>query len=223
LEPWPELAPVKASTVSRRELTQVISRLVGAGKGREAAKLRSYLRAAFSAALRAEGDAPIPPALHGFNLAMNPVSDLATLSQFNRARDTVLSLPELRALWKHLRNLDGVSGSALRLCLLLGGQRPAQLLRIKTTDIDLHAETLTLFDKKGNRVQARAHVLPLTDAIKAELLPWLVSHAGGFLLSSSNGEGPIWPETLSNAFSALAKSMAASGELSQPVRLADIR
>lgn len=83
---WPGFAAMKANDLSKRELTQILSAVVEAGKGREAAKLRSYLRAAYAAALRAEGDATIPSVLHGFNLTANPAADLAAMPQFNVPR-----------------------------------------------------------------------------------------------------------------------------------------
>jgi integrase len=223
LEAWPELAAVKASSVTRRELTQVISRLVELGKGREAAKLRSYIRAAYAAALRADGDPTIPPALRGFNLDRNPAADLAALSQFNKIRDIYLSLPELQALWRRLEVYPGTTGAALRLCLLLGGQRPAQLLRIKTTDVDLHAGTVTLYDGKGKRLQPRAHILPLTELARQELEPWLEPLAGRYVLSSTGGRVPIWAETLSDAFTPIAQDMLELGEVKEKIELRDLR
>ena len=41
LEPWPELASSKANSLTKRDLSRIISRLIEAGKGREAAKLRA--------------------------------------------------------------------------------------------------------------------------------------------------------------------------------------
>ena len=224
LEAWPDLAASKATGISKRDLSKIISKVVEAGKGREAGKLRSYLRAAFAAALRAESDPSIPPGLQGFNLETNPAADLAPLSQFNKARNTALSLPELRAVWQRMQTLGGATGAALRLCLLLGGQRPTQLLRIKTTDIDFHAGTITLADPKGRRTQAREHVLPISEKVRGELEPWAALHAGGYVLSSTGGKVPLRQETLSNSFREdIAKPLLEAGEISQEIRLADLR
>jgi len=220
--PWPELADSKANSLTRRDLTRVVSRIVEANAGREAAKVRSYLRAAYAAALRADGDATIPAGLQGFNLESNPAADIAALTQFSKTRDTALTAPELRALWARLQLAGRVTGAALRLCLLLGGQRPTQLIRVRSEDIDLHSGTVTLFDPKGRRTQARAHVLPLTEQAKAELSPWLALN-NGYVLSSTGGRVALREETLSNAFRGIADAMLEAGELAKPVRLADLR
>lgn len=223
LEPWPDLAGAKANSLAKRDLTKMVARVVEAGKGREAAKLRAYIRAAYAAAMRADSDPTIPPALHGFNLSANPASELASLSQYNQPRDTVLTLPELQALWIRLLDQTGTTGSALRLCILLGGQRPTQLVRILSADVDLHANTVTMYDPKGRRAQARRHVLPLTERAKQDIEPYLAPHAGGYLLSSRLGKVPLRQETLSNAFHEIAQVMRAEGEVSKDIRLGDLR
>jgi integrase len=79
-----------------------------------------------------------------------------------------LSEAELGGTLRLLRERRGVQFddalAAIELSLLLGGQRPAQVLRLTTTDVDLAARTVTLLDGKGRRETARRHVLPLTDA-----------------------------------------------------------
>jgi integrase len=223
LETWPELAGAKANSLSKRDLTKIVSRVVEAGKGREAAKLRAYIRAAYAAALRADSDPAIPPALHGFNLSVNPASELASLSQYNQPRDVILTLPELRAFWVRILKQQGTTASAIRLCVLLGGQRPTQLVRIKSTDVDLDAGTVTMYDPKGRRAQARRHVLPLTELAQQEIEPYLVLNAGGYLLSSRHGKLPLRQETLSNAFHDIAKVMRSNGEITKDIRLCDLR
>lgn len=223
LDSWPDLAATKANSLTKRDLTQIVASVVDAGKGREAAKLRAYIRAAYAAAMRADSDPTIPSTLHGFNLSVNPASELASLSQYNQPRDTVLTLPELQALWVRLNDLKGSTGSALRLCVLLGGQRPTQLVRIKSADIDLHGGTVTLYDAKGRRTQPRRHVLPLTARARQEIEPCLAQHPDGYLLSSNGGKVSLRQETLSNAFHDIAKVMRAEGEVSKDIRLGDLR
>ena len=202
---------------------RVIYRLVEAGKGREAAKLRSYIRAAYAAALRADGDPTIPRALQAFNLSHNPAQDLAALSQFNQIRDTTLTLPELRALWNRLEEHEGPTGAALRLCILMGGQRPSQLVRLLSSDVDFHGGKITIYDPKGRRSQPRAHILPITPVIETELYPWVASHPNGYALSSTGGEIPLRLETLSTAFKKITRAMRDAGKLGKDFRLADIR
>lgn len=75
----------------------MLARLIEAGKGRTAGKLRSYLQAAFAQALRAELDPAAPASLLGFHVQANPAAVLPSQAQFNIAGERALSVPELRA------------------------------------------------------------------------------------------------------------------------------
>lgn len=57
----PEIASRQAAEVSIDDFVRIIGTLTEAGKGRTAAKLRSYLRAAHSLAIRSRTDPSIPP------------------------------------------------------------------------------------------------------------------------------------------------------------------
>jgi integrase len=158
----PELGARKAADVTIDEFVELIGKLTEADKGRTAAKLRSYLRAAYQLAIEAKTDPSAPHALRTFGITVNPLASIGALSQFNRARDRVLSAPEMGAFLRRVDALrDSPQKDALQLAIYLGGQRPMQLLRIKPTDVDLSAGTVTLQDSKGKRSQPRRHVLPL--------------------------------------------------------------
>jgi integrase len=164
-EAWPTYAGMHAADLKPRDVTAILRTATEAGKGRTAAKLRSYMRAAYALALRAESDPSTPAAFLAFGVESNPAAVTAALSQYNRARDRTLTAGELGFYLRHLDNApESVARDALRLALLLGGQRPAQLLRVAPADVDLNARTIRILDPKGKRQQARAHVLPLTDA-----------------------------------------------------------
>src|SRR5947209_1184942 len=62
-----------AKDVERAEITALVRELVEAERGRTAAKMRSYLRAAYAMAMRAEGDASAPSKLIAFKVTANPV------------------------------------------------------------------------------------------------------------------------------------------------------
>ena len=161
----PITAALPANAVTARDVVAMLRTLTEAGKGRTAAKLRSYLRAAYALAARAALDSDAPAAFLPFNVESNPVQATAALSQYNRALDRALSDPELREYWAALQAApDSPARDALLLLLLLGGQRPAQLARATVADVDLHAKTLRLHDPKGKRTQPRVHTLPLSDA-----------------------------------------------------------
>jgi integrase len=217
-----------AKDVERAEVTALLRELVEAGKGRQAGKLRSYLRAAYGLALRAEGDASAPAALIAFNVKANPVADTRALSEFNKVRDRTLNEAELYAYWTRLADVPSAPvRGALQLALLLGGQRIAQLLRIKRADIDLPAGLLILRDPKGKRMQPRIHELPITPQAKAILQP-LVARAAAMdppsdWVFTSSGTAPVDPSTLSAAARDIAKAMRKAKESRAPFMLADIR
>lgn len=236
LDAWPAYADMRAADLKSRDVTAILRAVTDAGKGRTAGKVRSYLRAAYALALRAESDPSVPAAFVAFGIEANPVAATAALSQYNRARDRVLTAGELGF---YLRALESGPQSeardALHLALLLGGQRPAQLLRVTRADVDMHARTIRLWDPKGKRAQPRAHVLPLTEeatAIIERRLELATVHVprrerqkaraeGRELpapqespwLFSSDGERPTRPETLCAVVRAVAVAATADAGL----------
>jgi integrase len=235
-EPWPAYADMRAGDLKPRDVTAILRTATEAGKGRTAGKLRSYIRAAYALALRAESDPTVPAAFVAFGIESNPAAVTAALSQYNRARDRTLTAGELGF---YLRALEAAPPSEARdtllLALLLGGQRPAQLLRATRADVDLHARTIRLLDPKGKRAQPRVHVLPLTDdaaAIVARRLELATVHVsrrerqqakkeGRELpppqespwLFSASGKQPTRPETLCVAVRKLAAAAVADKAL----------
>lgn len=97
-------------------------------------------------------DPSAPMTLRAFGIRSNPIVSIGALPQFNRTRDRVLSGPELGAF---IRRLDASrpcpQRDAVKLCLLLGGQRPAQLLRVRPADVDIDSAVVVLYDSKGAR------------------------------------------------------------------------
>lgn len=163
---FPDLATRPAAEITASELRGVLARLVEAGKGRTAGKLRSYLSAAFQLALRAENDPAAPTGLSDFEIVANPCDRIPSLSEFNRTRDRALSWPELIAYRKAVEALPrGATRDCLLAALLLGGQRLAQLARVTRDDLTVgdgeSDATITLRDPKGARKHPRLHVLPL--------------------------------------------------------------
>jgi integrase len=226
-EAAPDLIERKAADLSVDDFVGVIGKLVEAGKGRTADKLRSYLRAAFQLAVESKTNPAAPLALRAYGIDVNPIASIGALSQFNRARDRTLSGPELGALLRRIDALpDGAQRDALHLCIYLGGQRPMQLLRLRPGDVDLAADTVTLYDGKGARSQPRAHVLPLVKEAHAILERRLAStRAGGTPLLSTDGETPMRVETLSVLVADISKEMvkADPAEARETFQLRDLR
>ena len=233
-----EIAQKPANTVTARDVATLLRPLAEGGKGRTAGKLRAYLRAAFALAARAEVDADVPAAFLPFRVDGNPVAATGTLAKFNRALDRALSEPELREYYKALNDApDSPTRDALLLTLLLGGQRTAQLVRVTVADADVTAKTLRLFDPKGRRTQARAHVLPLPEAAlivvkrciaraEAQQTPEPAVSRSRYLFST-RGEAPLRPETVTNAATKIAATLRAKPKAQRIVQesfqLRDIR
>lgn len=197
-----------AKDVTAREIAAVIRAVHEAGKPRTAGVLRAFLSAAYNAARHAEFDPALPSELIGFEVTTNPAEAVKPIPVARR--DRVLSLTELRAYLAHLG--DDPTDCALRMALLAGGQRMAQLLRAAATDWD--GATLRLTDGKGRRSTPREHLLPLAP-IAADLAGRLASR-GPWLFSY--GTRPMSPETPGKRVAKISARM--NGE---PFDLRDIR
>lgn len=217
----PKLAAMPASAIASRDVVAILRPLTEAGKGRQAAKVRAYLRAAYALAARAELDSSAPAAFLRFAVASNPVTATAALAQFNRTRDRALSEPELRAYWQALKaEPDTAARDAQMLSLLLGGQRPAQLVRVGVADVDMHAGTLRLQDSKGRRAQPRAHVLPIPEAaapIVQRCLDRAARQKSAYLFSL-HGSRPLSAQTMGDHTSAIGAALLAAPKAKRVVR-----
>ncbi|HEV2269017.1 MAG TPA: integrase family protein [Steroidobacteraceae bacterium] len=216
----------RASELLPADFVPVFRGVVSQGHGRTAAKLRSYLSAAYSIGIKSALDASIAFPGEAFALETNPVKATGSLSQFNATRDRNLNALELGALLRRLADApQDVLHDALRLQLYLGGQRPAQLVRVRRTDVDVPAATVTLQDSKGSKrrqEQPRAHVLPLTKEAMTIVQRQLGSEVDSpFLFATEKGKH-VRAESLSRSFQVIATAMAAAGEAA-PFELRDVR
>jgi integrase len=226
--PFPDLAARPAAKVKAEELRDVLARLIEAGKGRTAAKLRAYLRAAFGMAMRAGLDPTLPEALTAFDIQVNPADRLPSLAQFSKALDRALTLPELHAFWRRLEVApESPSRDALMACMYLGGQRPTQLLRLTPKQVDVSGATVTLLDPKGRNRHAnpRRHLLPILDdlmpVIRRRLAQTEDSESPMF---STNGRVSLRKETVALLVTEIAKAMKKAGELERgPFSMRDLR
>jgi integrase len=226
LETAPDVSERRATDVTADDFVVLISKLTEAGKGRTAAKLRSYLRAAYSLAISSKTDPDAPIVLRAFGINTNPVAGVGAraLSRYNRARNRVLDASEMGAFLRRVDALpDGAQKDVLRLLLFLGGQRPMQLLRVSPADIDLRAGTVTLYDGKGARREPRRHVLPLvTQAaeILERRLQW--AHAGTPLFST-DGRSTMRHETMSALVSEISTELLRAKQVREDFELRDLR
>lgn len=172
VEPHPEIAATPAREITPDQIALVVRRVTETGKTRTAGILRSCLNAAFTAARKAPYDTRLPAELIPFGVTTNPVEVIAAIPVQRGER--TLAPDELRAYLDALG--DELPDLALKLALLAGGQRTAQLLRARVRDYDATHKTLLLWDTKGRRTQARPHLIPLASA-GAELTEALAARA----------------------------------------------
>lgn len=188
IEAFPDIAAKPAADVTSEEIAEMMRRLIEAGKGRTANKLRSYVRAAYQVAKASRSKPSIPTSFQAFNVVVNPAAETSPDESANRADKRPLSLTELQLYWSVLQNIDGIKGVALRLHLLLGGQRIAQLSRL--LDELVNPDFVTIFDGKGRPGKPpRPHIIPVVKAARKDLDACVNNRP--YRLSTNGGRTPI--------------------------------
>ena len=209
---WPKLWAMPAADVTIDDLLPVVARVVDLGRLREAAKLRSYLRAAYSAAIAARQSAQGSAALRSLALSHNPVRDLVAIKGASKPRKKALTADELRCYWTRISAMDSPAGAALRFHLLTGGQRVVQLARLTVADFDADAMGVHMLDPKGRRSEARKHFVPLIPAALAALNA-MRGDLGPCLFTLTHGLTPATYESLRDHLMEVRDAMLAAGEL----------
>jgi integrase len=215
--PWPALVKLPANQIAPETIRDILARLVRMSIGRQTNVLRSYLQAAFTHGAHSDLD-PRRAAADGavFRLTSNPVTLLPRIQEYEKARDRVLTDDELRHFWLGLNGVRLELGHALRVALLLGGQRFKQLLRATWSDYDANRKVLELADPKGKRTTAVPHLLPIGPRVAA-LLEELraLNGSGTYVFSTSAGAKPIHGSSLSNAVREITAQRDGSVEIYQ--------
>ncbi len=184
-EAYPDIAALPASEIDSDHAAAMIRKVIEQGKERAAGVLRSYLSAAFNAARKARFDAKLPSDFIAYGVKDNPAEIVATIA-VNRG-DRTLIADELKSYLAALSD-DDLSDQALKLALLAGGQRMAQLLRAKVSDYDQDSQTLRLWDGKGKRSTPREHLLPLAPKAAA-MIEKLIARARAQEVANAKKEG----------------------------------
>ena len=210
----PKLWAKPAADVTTDDLMDALARLADADKLREAAKLRSYLRAAYSAGVRAKHNAKAIPALRALRLTHNPAADLATIEGGTQARDRALSVAELRHYWRRIASMDNADGALLRFHLLTGCQRIEQLARLTVADVS-GGERIRIRDTKGRRVQARIHDVPLLPEAAAALEAMQGGLYGRHVFTVTQGLQGAGYGVVQNRVRDISEAMQAAGELEE--------
>jgi integrase len=183
----------------------------GNPKLRQADKVRSYIRTAFSEAINARLDLNMPHSMRALNVTDNPARDMKKIKGANEAKERNLSVTEFRNYWKRIQTLPEPKRSLAMLHVLTGGQRQQQLARATLRDIDHDRCSLTILDLKGKRDEPRIHVIPLLpNAMKC------IQNIGGggeFIFSSDGGITPIGADYLNSITKSVCRDMEKAEEL----------
>lgn len=226
---FPALWKLPAADVSLDDLVRITGHLVKAGKWRQAEKTRSYLRAAYTAAVASRGSAGTADLFADFAHVPNIARDLATIQRPQRddhgqatPGKRSLSADELAAYWRHIKAMKGAQGALLRFHLLTGAQRCEQLARLTTRHHDRDAATVTLMDSKGRRKRIREHVVPLIpDAVAA--LDAMAGDAGPFLFTLDGGAHGAVYHTVREQVGKVAAAMVEAGEAAESFTPGELR
>jgi len=172
-------ATIPANKFTAVHATSLIRAVVQQGHPRTAAKLRAYLRAAYALAQGAETNPQAPASLVLFGIETNPIASTSAIKNSMTERKTTLNEAELGEVMRLLAARRDVAYddalAAFELSIHLGGQRLAQVLRLRIEDVDIAARTVLLFDPKGRRATPRQHILPLTKSA-FNLMQHVLSH-----------------------------------------------
>ena len=217
---FPDLWNKPAADVSLDDVLEILERITEAGNLRTAGKVRSYIRAAYSAAINA-GRSAQAKGLRRFKLRHNPAAKVRAIEGGSVPRDRALSVAELRAFWQRINEPGERFGPLLRFYLLTGGQRFRQLARAKVSDIA--DEGLILWDGKGKRKQPRRHVVPLLPEAVEALEDMASPRLGEYVLTLTNGQTPADHAALFKGVKRICEAMQENGEAVEKFTIADIR
>jgi len=185
----PKLWKKRAAEIDLDDCITVVAKVHDRGALRQADKIRSYIRSAFTEAIKARGNVNAPAKLRNMNIKMNPARDMVKVEGSSKARDRALSLAEFKAYWERVKALPEPGRSIMMLHVLTGGQRIQQLSRATLHDLDSDTNTLTLLDYKGRRAEPRRHAIPLLP--EAQKCIERITGAGDYVFSCDGGIKPI--------------------------------
>jgi integrase len=207
----PKLWKKRAAEIDLDDCIKVVADVKDRGKLRQADKIRSYIRSAFTEAIKARGNVNAPSKLRNMNIRSNPARDMVKVEGSSKARTRALSFSEFRAYWQRVKALPEPGRSIMMLHVLTGGQRIQQLSRATLHDLDNDTKTLTLLDYKGRRSEPRRHAIPLLpETVKCIER---VTGAGEYVFSCDGGINPINGKYISERVDKIRDEMKEAEEL----------
>lgn len=228
-------AGVGANALTTADVAELMRGVAARCSAHKANRIRSVLSAAYSLAQGSRDDANVSVDLTRFAITSNPV---ASAKKMKRRRlegapstqlDRNLSAAELGHFWGVLTSppqAESLQFRVIKLSILLGGQRGEQLLRALASNIDLEERTLMIFDGKGNRPEARKHILPLTELALREIEPLVheCERTGEpFLFSGKRRGSHLSHSFISRTVAGISDDLIRTGKIKKSFRYRDIR
>lgn len=207
---FPKIWKKSVSVVDLDDCVDIVAKIVNDEKPRQADKIRSYIRTAYSEAINSRGDASMPSSMRKMKISFNPARDMRKITGSSNAKDRALSVAEFQAYWRHVGALPEPAKSLLQMHVLTGGQRQAQLARVTMADIDMDVFTMTIMDTKGRRSEPRRHVVPLLPAVMDAMSRIT---AGPYIFSCDGGKSPIGSGYMGDQVKTICTDMDEAGEL----------
>ena len=233
----PDLSNRKASTLKGADFFPVFELIFDAKIPSMAIFIRKILHAAYELAKRANIDPSIPKNLRAFGIEFNPITNIPAMSEYAQVGDRVLNDIELAWYIAEVRKIEDSSiRAALLLCLLLGGQRMEQLLRVSAKDVDLIGseamddkgkswivKTITILDKKGRRRKPRIHRVPIFG--ESEILIWdlIKKYSGSKTLFVNMNNLQVTPQMTKVEVKKISDKLLADGLITSGFSFQDLR
>jgi integrase len=147
-----------AAEVTPGDIVPHLSAIHDRGAKVHAAKVRTYLSAAFAYGLKAEHDYTRKDAGARWGIASNPISAIPVADGISNPRNRFLTPAEVRTLWTWLEghDVDSRLAPALRL-MLATGQRSEEILRITASTYE-SSRALIFWERTKNGLP---HSIPL--------------------------------------------------------------
>jgi integrase len=208
---FPKLWKKPAAEISIDDCVAIIGKLNDEGSPRQADKIRSYMKTAYSKAINARGNVKAPAVMRALKITSSPVRDVQKVDGSSNASERALSLAEFRAYWGRVQMLAEPRRSIAMLHVLTGGQRMQQLARVTLADIDRDAMLMRMQDGKGRRAKPRIYSVPLLPQALACIES--VTGSGQYVFSSNAGKTPMHISYISDIVKDVCTDMAEAGEL----------
>jgi len=208
---FPRLWKKTVSAIDLDDCLAIVGKLKDDGKPRQADKIRSYIRTAFSEAINARGNVNAPASMRRLNIKFNPARDIRKVEGSSNAKDRALTVAEFQAYWRHVRELPEPGRSLAMIHVLTGGQRQQQLARVTLADIDRDAPSMAILDFKGRRKKPRLHIIPLLPEVLEAIDR--ITGAGAYVFSCDGGLRPVNTSFMNDLVRRVRLQMEAAGEL----------